>query len=165
MKTITTLLMVLVAVSILKAQTGTVPKTELKTLDGTPVSSTVMLTSGNPTIVVFWKSTSGKCCENLDEMQNAWTESLREKGVKVVAICVDCQGSWGHVKPIVNAKEWDFETYIDVNGDFMRAMAVNTMPCTILFDKNLNQVCRYNGFCSGGGEMICTKVLEHLGKR
>jgi len=23
---------------------------------------------------------------------------------------------------------------------------------------------RYNGYCSGGGEMICTKVLEHLGK-
>jgi len=152
------------AATILQAQTSKLPETELKTLDGTTVSSKVVLLTGSPTILVFWKSTSGKCCENLDEMQNAWTESLRDKGVKIIAICTDCKGSWGHIKPIVNAKGWDFDTYIDVNGDFMRAMAVNSMPCTILFDENLNLVCRYNGYCSGGGEMICTKVLEHLGK-
>jgi len=164
MKTFIFLLMVLVVVSVVSAQTGKLPETELKTLDGIPVSSTVMLPPGNPTILVFWKSNSEKCCDNLESMQSAWTETLREKGVKIVAICVDCKGSWGHVKPMVMGKAWDFETYIDVNGNFMRAMSVNSMPCTILFDKNLNQVCRYNGYCSGGGEMICTKVLEHLGK-
>lgn len=164
MKTIVVCFMTFMAVSMLQAQTNKLPDNELKTLDGTAVSSREVLLAGNPTIIVFWKSSSGKCCENLDEMQNAWTESLRERGVKVVAICVDCRGSWGHVKPQVKAKGWDFDTYIDVNGSFMRAMAVNSMPCTILFDENLNQVCRYNGFCSGGGEMICTKVLEHLDK-
>lgn len=163
MKTVVAYLVACMAVTMLQAQTSKLPNAELKTLDGNPVSSQAVFLAGNPTIVVFWKSASGKCCENLDEMQNAWTESLRDKGVKIVAICADCQGSWGHVKPKVKAKGWDFDTYIDYNGDLMRAMAVNTMPCTILFDENLNQVCRYNGFCSGNGEMICTKVLEHLG--
>jgi len=162
MKTLSLFIALLWAVLGLHAQSETFPGINLKTPDGNSVSAAKIFSREQPTLLIFWKSTSEKCCENLENIQNAWTESLAEKGVKLVAICVDCSGGWGHVKPIVMGKGWVFETYIDVNGDFKRAMNVNTIPCTILLNENLKQVCRYNGFCAGSGEMICEKVIEMM---
>jgi peroxiredoxin len=150
--------------NLLLAQNNKLPATDLKTLNGTPISTAEIFETGNTTLLVFWKSTSGKCCENLEDLQNSWTESLEEKGVKMIAICVDCSGAWSHVKPLVAAKGWDFDTYIDVNGDFKRAMGVSIAPCTILLDKNLDQICRQNGFCAGSGEILCEIILEKLSK-
>jgi cytochrome c biogenesis protein CcmG, thiol:disulfide interchange protein DsbE len=82
--------------------------------------------------------------------------------VKMVAICVDCNGNWTQVKPIVNGNNWDFETYIDVNGDFKRAMNVGDVPCSMLFDTDQNLVCRMNNACKGSEEFICSSIMEHL---
>jgi len=77
---------------------------------------------------------------------------------------VDCHGSSSHVKPIVKGKNYDFETYIDVNGDFIRAMSVSAFLYTILFDKDQKELCRYSGYCSGSGELICKKIMEQIEK-
>jgi cytochrome c biogenesis protein CcmG, thiol:disulfide interchange protein DsbE len=158
------ILFVMLAFVIAKAtaQHQNLPVVDLKNTDGYTVSTVRIFEPGGFTMLVFWKSTIGKCCENLESLQNAWYESLMEKGVKMIAICVDCNGTWSHVKPVINARGWSFDTYIDVNGDFKRAMNVNTIPCTILLDENLTPICRQNGFCSGSGELACEKIEGHL---
>jgi len=67
----------------------------------------------------------------------------------IISICVDCNGSWGQVKPFVKGKGYDFETYVDINGDLKHAMNAGTVPCTIVFDKNNDQICRYDNYCAG----------------
>lgn len=164
MRTLMIILMVIMTDTLIKAQTAGIAETKLKTLDGITISSDEILSGENNTILVFWKSTSSKCCDNLESIQSAWTTTLREKGVKLIAICVDCRGSYSHVKPIVKGKNYDFETYIDVNGDFMRSLSVSSFPFTILLDKNQKELCRYSGYCSGSGELICKKIMEHIEK-
>ena len=146
----------------MSAQTSSIPAVELRNIDGMIVSSSEITEPGSPTLVVFWKSSSGKCCENLDQLQETWEDSLRHLGVKMVAICVDCNGAWTQVKPIVNGNDWDFDTYIDVNGDFKRAMNVGDLPCSMLFDSDQNLVCRMNSACTGSEEYLCASVLDHL---
>jgi len=146
----------------MSAQQNNVPDADLRDINGKIVSSSQIIEPGKSTLVVFWKSSSDKCCANLETLQSAWEETLSQHGVKMVAICVDCNGSWTQVKPIVNGNNWDFDTYIDVNGDFKRAMNVGDAPCTLLFDKEQNLVCRYNSACTGSQEFICTNILDHL---
>jgi cytochrome c biogenesis protein CcmG, thiol:disulfide interchange protein DsbE len=162
MKTIAIILISLLPVLRLSAQTASIPTVDLRDLNGKIVSSATIAQPGQATLIVFWKSSSGKCCDNLDKLQEAWEETLTRYGVKMVAICVDCNGSWTQVKPIVNGNSWDFDNYVDVNGDFKRAMNVGDAPCTLLFDGSQNQVCRYNGACAGSQEFICNNILEHL---
>ncbi len=54
--------------------------------------------------------------------------SYQEKGVKFVAICVDCTGRIDHVKPIVYGQNIEMEVYVDRNGDLKRAMNVSYTP-------------------------------------
>ncbi|MFO7613861.1 MAG: redoxin domain-containing protein [Bacteroidales bacterium] len=145
------------------AQTASLPDVALRNIDGKIVSSREVLDNDRATLLVFWKTTNGKCCDNLELMQEAWVSHLKGHDIKLVAICVDCHGSWSHVKPIVMGNAWEFDTYIDVNGDFMRALSVGDAPCTMIFDSNLEMICRYNGACSGTSEFICMNILDHLG--
>ncbi|MCU0370192.1 MAG: TlpA family protein disulfide reductase [Bacteroidales bacterium] len=162
MKTIAIILIALLPVLRISAQQTSIPDVDLRDIDGNIISSSQITQPGTATMVVFWKSSSGKCCENLETLQEAWQETLKHKGVRLVAICVDCNGSWTQVKPIVNGNSWDFDTYIDVNGDFKRAMNVGDVPCTMLFDEDQNMICRYNSACTGSQEFICANIMDHL---
>jgi len=162
MKKLTLVLIALWPALWMSAQQTAIPEADLRDLDGKIISSTEIIVPGTSTLVVFWKSSSGKCCENLDLLQEAWEETLKHKGIRLVAICVDCTGSWTQVKPIVYGNNWDFDTYIDVNGDFKRAMNVGDVPCSMLFDKDQNLVCRMNSACTGSQEYLCNNIIDHL---
>lgn len=162
MKRLALSLIVLLPAIWMTAQVSDIPSADLRDLDGNIISSSQLIQPGTSTLLIFWRSGSGKCCDNLDRLQEAWEETLKQNGVRLVAICVDCSGNWTQVKPIVNGNNWDFDTYIDVNGDFKRAMNVGDVPCTMLFDKDETLVCRMNDACTGSREFICQSILSHL---
>ena len=160
MKTITVFLLAAFWITTLNAQNNNLPATKIKTLDGTTVVASEITQPGTTTILVFWKSSENKCIENLENLQEIWLESLQSSGVKMISVCVDCNGSWSKIKPIVNGNNWEFDTYVDTNGDLKRAMNVNTFPCTIVIDDLQNQICRYNNYFPGYEELLCEKVLN-----
>ncbi len=134
---------------------------ELIDLNGQNVSyERIVPDSAMYTLMVFWKTNSTKCCDNLETLQSAWLSRLKQKGVKLIAVCSICDGNWMKVKPIVLSKEWDFEVLIDVNGNFKRNMGVISIPHTLLLDNNLNKICSTNGWCPGNEEIICKKILS-----
>jgi len=161
MKTITILILSILPALWTAAQSN-IPAVDLRNTDGKNVSSVEIIKPGTPTLLVFWKSNNTKCCENLENLEEAWTSTMKEQGVRMVVICTDCNANWTSIKPIINGNSWDFETYIDVNGDFRRAMNVGEGPCTMLYDEEANLVCRYNSACTGSQEYICNNFLKHL---
>lgn len=87
---------------------------------------------------------------------------VNDKDIKMAAICIDHQGTWSYVKPVISGKAWEFDVYIDSEGDFQRAMGVIEAPYTMLFNKDHEIICRYPGYCSGNEEMVCKKILSCL---
>ena len=134
----------------------------LKTLDGATVHANEIFTSVEGTILIFWETNNPSCCNNLDNLQDAWVEEVKALGVNLVAICVNSSTMATKVKPYVSGKGWDFETYIDINGDLKRALGITTTPYTILFDGQQNIKCRYPGYCSGDETQICSKIIHCL---
>lgn len=135
---------------------------QLRDLNGNLISVSAVVLQGQPLVMVFWKSGNSRCCENLETIQSAWMSNLKDKGVGFIAICEDCSGSWAHVKPYIMAKEWDFDIYIDVNGDLKRELGVTSIPSTLLFGKDMQLLCRHPGWCSGSEELLCEKIIGHL---
>jgi len=161
MKTFLLLLLLTIMPGLLATQ-NILPVIALRNTDGENVPSTQIMKADQAYIMIFWKSYSTKCCDNLENMQSAWLSQLKEKGVEMVAICIDCNGAWNYIKPFVNGKAWQFEIYLDSNGDFKRAMGVTEAPFTLLFDKNHREICRHAGYCSGNEDMVCQKILHCL---
>ncbi|NTW23459.1 MAG: TlpA family protein disulfide reductase [Lentimicrobium sp.] len=162
MKTVLILLLMMFSSSCLPAQKAEKPGVELRDLNGKLIPVSEVITPGQPVIVLFWKSGNSKCCENLETVQSAWLSQLKDKGVNFIAICEDCSGSWSHVKPIVAGKGWEFEVYIDVNGDFKRSLGISIIPSTILYDAQQNIICTHPGWCSGNEELLCEKIISRL---
>lgn len=135
---------------------------ELFTLEGTKISTTDITNNGKPMLMVFWKSNVKECCDQLSMINDIYVDYFKEKGVKVVAICVDCKGAIQHIKPFVYGHSYDVDVYIDKNGDFKRSMSVPSVPYTILFDKNMDINCQYVGYCHNGEDMLCNKIEKCL---
>jgi len=162
MKKLTVSIALICIIYFLNAQNGYIQKAKLKTLDGGTISAEQIIEPGALTILVFWKSCSAKCIDNLEAMHEIWKDILEDKGVKMIAICTDCVGSWTHVRPLVNGNSWEFETYIDVNCDLKRAMSVTNVPCTIIIDQSQNLICRYDGYCLGIETILCEEIQDHM---
>ena len=141
MKTIIFILLQILPVSWMNSQTFLLPVANLTDLDGFTVSTDQILKPGQPTIMVFWDSGDAKCCQNLDALQSVLTDQLKDKNIRIVAICSKFNGIWPNVKPLVYGKGWDFDIYIDVNGEFSRCLQINGMPFTMLFNENRDIGC------------------------
>lgn len=158
MKTLTSIIAILMLAGLTMAQQNKLPDVKLKNLDGHTVSLNELADSGIVTVIVFWKTTNNKCCDNLESLQEVYEETTGGVEVNIISICVDATGTWSHIKPYVIAKGYDFDTYVDVNGDLKRAMQVSNLPCTLVFDQMNNQFCRYDNYCAGYAETLCGKI-------
>ena len=148
----------------LNAQISKLPAVDLFTLDGIRINTASISNDNMPMILVFFKTYDNKCCENLFSICEAHEEMLAEKGVKMIAICIDCVGKIEHVKPFVYGHGLDIEVYVDKNGDLKRKMGIPDAPYTILYDQKMEVYCKYNGYCAGSQEMVCEKMNECLNK-
>lgn len=161
MKTVYIFLLSVMAASFAYAQSNSMLTTNLKTLDGVTVSSEEAIKPGSQTMLVLWGSANPKCVENLDNLQELWIDSLKNTGVNFVSVCVDVNGFYGKIRPYVLGNGWEFDTYIDVYGDFTRAVGANEFPCTILLDSDNNQIVRYEGFPAGSEDVLNTMAGNH----
>jgi cytochrome c biogenesis protein CcmG/thiol:disulfide interchange protein DsbE len=157
----------LLSIKISLAQKNSLPSTKLKTLDGRTIDSRSISGNGQPLLMVFWKTTDSRSCENLKSLHEVYRDSLLPKKIKMVAICVDESGSSAHIKPYLAGQTIEIDVYIDINGDFRRAMGV-TAPYTIIFDHKMDIFCQQRGYCTGNQELVCqeiNKCLDLLPKR
>lgn len=152
-----TFIMMFLLVKSFYAQQNKLPSVILKTLDGKSIDSRTISGNGKPLLMVFWKTTERLSCENLKSLHEVYKDSLMPKNIKMVAICVDEAGSTGHIKPYLAGQAIEIDVYIDVNGDFRRAMGVSA-PYTIIFDHKMDIFCRQRGYCTGNQELVCQKI-------
>ena len=146
------------------SQNSSLPEVDLFTLDGTMIKASEISNEGKPMLMVFWKTSDKDGCKQLMMLNDVYNERLREKGIKLVAICVDCKGRIDHVKPIVFGQDIEMEVFVDKNGDLRRAMHVSYIPFTMLFDQQMKIYCKFPGYCASGDDLICNKIEECLAK-
>jgi cytochrome c biogenesis protein CcmG/thiol:disulfide interchange protein DsbE len=145
------------------AQSRALPSTQVKMLDGSNFNITNLKNDGKPIIISFWATWCKPCKKELNNIAEVYEDWQEETGVKLVAISIDDTRSMSKVAPFVNASDWEYDVYLDPNGDLKRAMGVSTVPHTFLLNGKNKIVWQHKGYIDGD-EMELLKEIKRLVK-
>lgn len=168
MKKALIILAVLLTTVALQAQesqppTNTLPAIDVKTLDGQTINTSLFTNNGKPIIISFWATWCKPCVKELTTISEVYEEWQEETGVKLIAISIDDSRTQASVAPLVNAKGWLYEVYIDLNQDFKRAMNVDQVPHTFILDSTGTIVWQHSTF-SEGAELELIDLIRKLNR-
>lgn len=141
-------------------QSFPVPSATVETIAGKKVNTSSFENDGKPMIINFWATWCAPCKRELNAIAELYEDWQEETGVKLIAISTDDARSKTRVAPYVNGQEWDFEIYIDPNGDLKRALNVNNIPHTFLVNGAGEVVWQHTSYDPGDELELFEKVKE-----
>ncbi|HRO99257.1 MAG TPA: TlpA disulfide reductase family protein [Flavobacteriales bacterium] len=166
MKVLTALLSFALLTSAALAQNPSkLPSATVQTLEGKKVDTRTLNNDGKPMIINFWATWCAPCKKELNAIAEKYAQWQKETGVKLVAVSIDDARSMNRVKPYVNGQDWDYEVYLDPNGDLKRALNVNNVPHTFLVNGKGEIVWQHNNYEPGDENELYRKVLELVGRK
>jgi cytochrome c biogenesis protein CcmG, thiol:disulfide interchange protein DsbE len=139
---------------------STIPAINVKDIKGQTFNTGNIDNGGKPMIVSFWATWCKPCILELNTIQEQYPDLVKETGVKLIAISIDDARNSAKVAPYVQMKEWEYDVYIDENGDFKRAMNVNNVPHTFLINANKEIVWSHNSYSPGDEEELYELVRK-----
>lgn len=142
------------------SQNSELPSVDIQTVYGEMMSTSEIENDGNPIILSFWATWCKPCIKELNTINEVYYDWQDETGVKLVAVSIDNARSSSKVLPMVNGKGWDYEVYLDPNGDFKRAMGVNMIPHTFLLNGDGEVVWQHTSFSEGSEIELIEKVRK-----
>lgn len=132
----------------------------IKDVEGNSINTSEVSNDGKPIVISFWATWCKPCKLELSTINEVYEDWQEETGVKLVAVSIDNERTKNMVKPYINAESWEYDIWMDVNGDLKRAMGVNNVPHTFLLDGNGNIVYSHSGFVPGDEEELYDHILE-----
>jgi len=142
------------------AKAGGIPNAKVKALDGSIVNTDMITNDGKPMIISFWATWCKPCINELTIINEVYADWQKETGVKIVLISIDDARSVASVAPFLNGKGWEYEAYLDPNGDFKRVMNVNMVPHTFLLNGDREVVDQHTSFAPGDEDRLFEKVKK-----
>lgn len=117
------------------------------------------------TIISFWATWCKPCLMELNAINEEYASWQNDTKVKLIAISIDDSRSSERVKAFAKTSGWEFDTYIDLNGEVNRAMGVNSIiPYTFILDKEGNIVYTHTSYMPGDESKyleIITKIANN----
>jgi thiol-disulfide isomerase/thioredoxin len=163
MRTTTLALLILLAAPLL-AQSR-MPSVMVQSLEGKKVDTRTFANDGKPIIVNFWATWCAPCKKELNAIAEKYEDWRKKTGVKLIAISIDDARTSARVKPYVSGQDWEYEVYLDPNGDLKRALNVNNVPHTFLLNGAGEIVYQHNNYEPGDENELFRKVQELTGKK
>lgn len=140
--------------------TKSVPDVDIKDLKGSTFNTKNLQNDGKPMVINFWATWCTPCKKELNNIAELYEDWQAETGVKIIAISIDDTRNTSKVAPYVNSKSWEYEVYLDPNGDFKRAMNVNNVPHTFLVNANREIVWQHNSYSEGDEHELYEKIKK-----
>ena len=141
------------------------PSTTVQTMEGKKVDSRTFSNDGKPIIINFWATWCAPCKKELSAIAEKYADWQARTGVKLIAISIDDARSMARVKPYVAGQDWEYEVYLDPNGDLKRALNVNNVPHTFLVNGDGEIVWQHNNYEPGDENELFQQVLKLTGKK
>jgi peroxiredoxin len=139
------------------------PNVTIKTLDGKAFNTSQISNNGKPIILSFWASWCRPCLKEMAAITDVYDDWQDQTGVKLVAVSIDDARTVNNVRPLVNARGWEFEFYLDTNSDFKRAMGVNDVPHTFILNGKGEIVYQHTSYTEGSEKELFKKLKELAG--
>lgn len=165
MKQATILMFFLFSFAMIANAQKTVPSVNVKTLDGKTVNlKEYTEASGKIIIIDFWATWCSPCKKELDTVAEYYDEWQKKYNVELLAITIDNQRALPKVPGIVESKGWDYTIFAGNEEDMRNAFNFQTIPQTLVIDKNGKIVFEHNGYVAGDEEELEKAVAKAAGK-
>jgi cytochrome c biogenesis protein CcmG/thiol:disulfide interchange protein DsbE len=136
------------------AKNSKVPAVKVQKMDGSSFNTSMFSNNGKPIIIDFWATWCKPCIAELDAISDLYAQWQKELGVKIITISVDDARTMAKVAPFFKEKGWTYESYLDPNQDFQRAMQVINCPCTFIIDGSGQIVWVHNSYMEGDEDKL-----------
>lgn len=140
------------------------PEVKIKTVDNSTSIDASTLKHDGPVVISFWATWCAPCKKELEALNDYYVDLTEETNVKVYAISVDDARTVGLVKNLVDTRGWEYEIYLDPNGDLQRAMGVNNVPHTLVYSANGELIYTSNAYNPGDEHHLMEKIREAASK-
>ena len=138
---------------------ATLPSVELKDVDGKTVKTEHLTDDGKPVIIAFFATWCKPCLRELEVINDLYDDWQEETGVTMYVVSIDQGQDIKKVKPLVDGNGWEYRVLLDPNGEFKRAMNVQTVPHMFVIDSNGKTVYNHTGYTEGSEKEI-RKLLK-----
>lgn len=155
-----TLITIVLCTIVSLAQERALPSVDVKTLEGSSFNIQDINNDGNPIVISFWATWCKPCKKELNNIAEVYEDWQEETGVKLVAVSIDNSRTMAKVLPYVNSSDWEYEVYLDPNGDLKRALGVSTVPHTFLLNAKKEIVWQHRGYIDGDEDELYEKIEE-----
>ena len=158
MKTRIITLLFFIITTTIYSQNKLLPSVDVKTINGKSINISSIENNEMPIVINFWATWCKPCKKELNNIAEVYDEWQDETGVKIIAISIDDTRSMSKVAPYVNSVGWEYEVYLDPNGDLKRAMGVSTVPHTFLLNSKKEIVWQHRGYVDGDEDELFDEI-------
>ena len=158
MKTRIIALLFFIITTTIYSQNKLLPSVDVKTINGKSININSIENNEMPIVINFWATWCKPCKKELNNIAEVYDEWQDETGVKIIAISIDDTRSMSKVAPYVNSVGWEYEVYLDPNGDLKRAMGVSTVPHTFLLNSKKEIVWQHRGYVDGDEDELFDEI-------
>lgn len=137
------------------------PTVLIESLQRRNLSAPEIANADGPTVISFWATWCKPCLRELGAINANLANWQRQTNVKFIAISTDDARTKGRVPAFVKSKQWQFDVYVDPNGDLQRAMNVLSIPYTIILNKNGDIIYQHTSYAVGD-ENVYFEILKNL---
>lgn len=135
-------------------------KVNMKTMYGEAFNTSELSNHGKPMVVIVWRTDRRNCYRYFQDLNEDLPEYRFETGVKIVIISTDPPKSAPEVLPMVKARQWEFESYIDTYQEFKNAMGIVGIPYTYVVNGNGEVVWEKQSYFPGQEDEVYEEVTK-----
>lgn len=133
------------------------PEMSLNNLDGKKIEIAEYNDADGLLLFSFWATWCVPCINELDAIYDVYPDWQDELNIEVIAVATDDSRTVTRVKPMVQAKLWDYEVLVDNNQEFKRFLHIESIPYLIVV-KNGRIVYKHAGYTRGSEHELFEKL-------
>jgi len=143
------------------AQDAVLPGTQIKDVNtGKKIAFNETFEKGKITLVSFWATWCVPCKKEIKNIREKMAGWKQEADFNFVTVSVDESRAEGLVRSYAKSQGWDFPYYIDPNSDLKRSLNFQTVPFTMIIDKDGKVAYMHSGYEEGGENEVFAKIKE-----
>jgi len=137
------------------------PNTQVKDVNtGKKAPFNQTIEKGKVTVVSFWATWCVPCKKEIKNIARKLPDWKKEVDFNYMTMSIDEARAEGLVRTYAISQGWEFPYYIDANSDLKRSLNFQSVPFTLIIDKEGKAAWKHIGYEEGGENEVFEKVKE-----